>query len=162
MAYIYTKDGEGVSNELLAQGEYEASIEKIEQKVTPNGKRKLSIWFRLRSDVEQEGKNHVVFDDIWAERDNPEYYNRKRLNQLIGTQHPEDGKTFAGIEDVIDFLTGSNVRLKIVRKMDDYRGAEVNEVSFYMATKSPAQTIGSADKPAVGGKLDLTDDDVPF
>jgi hypothetical protein len=103
-SYTFTKEENSYG--LLAEGEYEVVIERVEEKVSTNGKKNISIMFRVRDDIEQDGKNRVLFESIWKEKDT-DFYNRKRLNQLLGTQHFEDGKTFKDINDVLDSIKGA-------------------------------------------------------
>ena len=69
--YLYEKS---YIHDLVAEGDYEVYIEEIEKKTLPSGKEKLSVRYRIRADVEQEYKNRVLFEDIWAEKQNPEFF----------------------------------------------------------------------------------------
>jgi hypothetical protein len=139
--------------ELLKEGEYEAVIEAIEIKTLQSGKEKIGIKFRIRTDVEQEAKGRVVFEDIWKEKENPQYFNRKRLNQLLGTQHLHDGMTFDGIESVLAVLKGGFVRIKVAVQFSEYRKEDENKIAYYKTTTKPAQKIE---------KKEIKDEDVPF
>lgn len=164
MAYTY--DASERSG-LVKEGDYEATIERMERKTLPSGKEKLSIMYRIRSDVEQAYGNKCIFEDIWEERENRGVFNRKRLNQLMGTQEIEDGTTFETINDVINFLLGENLIIHVCVELDEYYGEDVNKVSFYRSSKVKPQKLGEAkpveEKPVQSGKVDdLLDDDLPF
>ena len=153
------KDGEYA---LIKDGEYELSIEKIETKILESGSKKVAIQFRVREDVEQASQKRVIFEDIWKERETI-YYNRKRLNQLIGTQKVEDGKSFADIDEIMDMLRGANVRAKIVVKYDDYHEKDINSIAYYMSTKEGAQELGAKTTNEKGvPTIDVAEDDLPF
>lgn len=154
MSYIYDASD---SNGLVKAGDYEATIERIEKKTLPSGKEKLSIMYRIRSDVEQPYKNKCLFEDIWSERDNPNMFNRKRINQLLGTQNPEDGQVFETINDVIDFLTGCNLIIHVAVELDTYHGEDVNTISFYRSSKIKPQTLNESKAEET-----IKDDDIPF
>ena len=138
MAYKYDASD---ANGLVKEGDYEALIERMEVKTIPSGKNKLSVMFRIRSDVEQSYGNKVMFKDIWAEKDNPEVFNRKQINQLLGTQKIEDGQEFASINDVIRFLENAPLIIHISVEFDDYRGEDVNTISYFKKTKIVPQTL---------------------
>lgn len=161
MAYTY--DASERSG-LVKEGDYEATIERMERKTLPSGKEKLSIMYRIRSDVEQAYGNKCIFEDIWEERANRGVFNRKRLNQLMGTQEIEDGTTFETINDVIDFLLGGNLIIHVCVELDEYYGEDVNKVSFYRSSKVKPQKLGEAkpveEKPVQSGTVE--DDDLPF
>jgi len=150
-SYVFEK-----VSQLMDEGEYEVRIEKVERKMLPSGKEKLQITYRVRDDVEQKYQNRCVFEDIWAERENPEMFNRKRINQLLGTQAIEDGHTFDSINDVINFLLGCNLVVHISVEFDEYRNENVNNVSYYRSSKAKNQTIDTEMKPIIESG------DIPF
>lgn len=140
---------------LIAEGLYEVILEKAETKTLPSGKEKIGIMFRIRSDVDQAFQNRVVFEDIWKERDT-EFFNRKRLNMLMGTQNFENGKTFNSIAELIDALTGAFLQINVTKSYDDYRQEEVNGISYYRSSEHKPQTV-AATQPS-----DTSEDDIPF
>lgn len=166
----YTYDASELSG-LVKEGDYEATIERMERKTLPSGKEKLSIMYRIRSDVEgQAYGNKCIFEDIWEEKDNPGVFNRRRLNQLMGTQEIEDGHTFETINDVIDFLLGGNLIIRVSVELDEYHGEDVNKVAFYRSSKIKPQKLGGEadDKKADVVKEnpvqtgEVVGDDLPF
>jgi hypothetical protein len=154
----YTFDSK-VGNSLLKEGEYEVRVERIETKTTTTGKEKIAIMFRVREDVEQEGKNRVLFEDIWKEKENPQFFNRKRLNLLLRTQDLENGKTFETIQDLFKELQGAMLIVKVSVEMDDYRGEEVNRIIYYRHTKNASKTVSNTSPKA---KEEVKDEDLPF
>jgi hypothetical protein len=141
---------------LLKDGEYEVRLEKIEQKTTQNGKENLSLMFRVRDDVEQEFQNRVLFESIWKEKDT-DFYNRKRLNQLIGTQHFEDGTSFESIGDIINELNGSSLIVVITTKFNDYQNKDENSISYYKSSNHLPKSLKSESKEQIA-----KEDDLPF
>lgn len=142
------------TNNLINEGEYEVQLERMLEGETPSGKRKLDLMFRFR-DVEGQGYvNRVLFDTIWKERET-EYYNRRRINMLLGTQHYEDGKTFKNIQEIIDEMLGSYLRIKVVVAYDDYRKEDVNKIQYYMSSQNQPKKLESK-------KVEVSEDDLPF
>jgi len=130
-------------------------LERIVEGETPNGKKKLDLMFI----IEDSGtyNKRKVFDTIWKERDS-EFYNRRRLNMLLGTQHFEDGKEFANIQEIIEELTNTKVRIKIVVAFDDYKNEDVNKIAYYMSsTNQPKTLIEKVEK-----QVEISEDDLPF
>ena len=140
MSYKYdVKD----TKNLVKEGNYEAIIERVEVKTTPNGKNKLSVAFRIRDDVEQPYGNKWMFKDIWEERENPGVFNRKQINQLLGTQEIEDGREFASIREIIGFLEGAALIIHVGVEFDNYMGEDVNTVSYFKKSKAKSSTTTS-------------------
>lgn len=151
MSYEYNK-----VESLMAEGDYEARIEKMEVRVLPNGKEKLTIMYRIRDDIEQPYANKCVFEDIWKEKDSPEHFNRKRLNMLLGTQDVEEGKVFDGINEIINFLTGSCLIIHVKKVFEEYYGEDRNRVGWYKSSNNKPKSL-------VGTPIAKTDnDDLPF
>ena len=81
MPYTFDKAAAASTSDLLKEGEYEVFIEKATIKTLSTGTQKISLQFRVRTDVEQEGKNRVIFEDIWKEKEN------KLIYQLEGERN---------------------------------------------------------------------------
>lgn len=144
------------TNSLVADGEYEVTLERMTEGETPNGKKKIDLMFRIKDTEGQEKfKNRTLFDTIWKERDS-EYYNRKRLNMLLGTQHFEDGKTFGSIQEIIQELVMTHLRLKVVIAYDDYRKEDINRIQYYMSSTIQPKKLESKKE------VEISDDDLPF
>ena len=156
-SYTFTKEE---SYALLAEGEYEVRIEKIEEQVSKNGKKNISIMFRVRDDIEQEGKNRVIFESIWKEKDT-EFYNRKRLNQIIGTQHFEDGTVFKDINDVLSHLKNVVLIAVIKQVFDDYRQEDINVISYYKTSQHLPKALDTAPVKNNTEKI-VAEEDLPF
>ena len=155
---------------LIPENDYEVVIEDIGVKIIPSGTEKLQIKYRIRDDVEGQGYGHrVLFEDIWKEKESPEHFNRKRINKLLSTQKVKDGTVFNSINDVINFLKENNYLIAHVGIVfDDYRGEDVNKISYYKPSKHLPQSVTPV---APSGVLNLTkeevekaisDDDLPF
>lgn len=156
MSYIFDKND---TTSLIKEGDYETKIEKLEVKTLPSGKEKLAITYRIRTDIEQPYGNRTVFEDIWAERENPQYFNRKRINQLLGTQDIADGTVFDGVNDIIDYLVGKCLVIHVAVVLDEYRGEDVNTVSYYKSSKNKPEIITTTrQQPSV----EISESDLPF
>lgn len=141
MANEYTYEGN--DNELKEEGDYEVFVEKMEVRVLPSGTEKLFVQYRIRDDVEQKYKNACLFEDIWHEKENPNLFNRKRINRMLGTQDVKEGQVFASINSICDFMIGQKLIVHLVKQYDDYRGEEINSISYYKKTNSAPKKLGS-------------------
>lgn len=142
---------------LIKQGEYEVQIVGIDFRETSNGKEFLSIAMKIRDDVDQPSQNRLLFDNIWREKDNPDYFNRKRVGSLLGTQ----GKDIEAesIEEVIEILEGSYLIAVVSIVHNDYTDMDENKVKYFKASKVGEQTLVSSEEEAA---LDISSDDLPF
>lgn len=141
-------------NTLINEGEYEVIVERMQEGETPNGKRKIDLMFRFRDIDEQPYVNRVLFDTIWKERET-EYYNRRRINMLLGTQDFKDGKTFKNIDAIIDEMVGTFVRIKVIKAFDDYRNRDVNKIQYYMSSHHKPKKVEKVVE-------EVAEEDLPF
>lgn len=161
MADGYTYKNEKV---LIPEEDYEVKVDEMGVVILPSGKKKLAIRFRIRDDIEgQSYGNKCLFEDIWQEKESPEHFNRKRINQLLGTQEIEDGKTFEDIYKICEFMKGACLQVHVVIVFDEYRGEDVNRVSYYKSSNNKPQTLEGTvvDKKPLGVKVE-DDDTIPF
>lgn len=165
MSYEYKKQETG----LMPEGDYEVRLEIFEKRLVGEMQtEKLQLQFRVRDDVEQPHKNQCLFESIWKEKDHPEFFNRKRINQLLGTQDFEDGTVFDSINDVMDAMTGACLKVHVTKVFDEYFGVEVNKVAWYRTSEHKPQslekptTTTTPDIPKPTPSVAVSDDDLPF
>lgn len=162
MANEYTYEND---NDLKEEGDYEVRVEKMEIRVLPSGTEKLFLQYRIRDDVEQKYKNACLFEDIWHEKENPNLFNRKRINKLLGTQEIKEGTVFESINKICDFMLGKYLMVHLVKQFDDYKGEEINSIAYYKKTNSAPKRLGSEENkptPAPSKPVEINDDDLPF
>lgn len=160
--YTYESNG----NELKEEGDYEVRVEKMEVRVLPSGTEKLFVQYRIRDDVEQKYKNACLFEDIWHEKENPNLFNRKRINRMLGTQEIKEGTVFASINKICDFMIGQNLIVHLVKQYDDYKGEEINSIAYYKKTNSAPKKLGSGtptpQPQPKNEEVEINDEDLPF
>lgn len=156
MSYTYSKANDGEYG-LITAGEYEVVIESIKTTTIPTtGTEKIAITYRIRDDIEgQKFGNRLLFEDIWKEKTDKRFYNRKRLNQLLGTQKDvKDGQSFDDIEDLLDVLRGGYLVIVVKEEFDNYYEKDINTIHYYKSSKALPKTL---ENPIV-----IEDDDLPF
>lgn len=156
MPYKYEK-----TSSLVKNGDYEAKLENIERKTLPSGTEKLSLTWRIRDDIEgQSYGNKVLFEDIWREKESPEHFNRKRINQLLGTQKEvKEGTVFETINDIIEYMIGKYAIIHVDEVFDDYRGEDINKISYYKSSNQTPKQLGTQIKSSSSV---VDNDDLPF
>lgn len=158
--YVY--EG-GSQNGLIKDGDYEVILERMERVTIPSGKEKLTLMFRIRTDIEgQAFGNKCVFEDIWKEKNSPEHFNRKRINQLLGTQEIKEGTVFENINGIIDYMVGTCLIINVGTEFDDYSGEDKNKVKFYKSSKAKPKKLGGEPVKRKAEPVVIDDDDLPF
>lgn len=159
MGYTYKKEDEF---KLLEEGDYEVRIENCEFAETQNGTDYIKITLRIRDDIEQPSKNRSFSDSIWKEKDHPEYFNRQKINRILGALNVADGTEFNTIEDVMKEIKGSFIIAHVVKRHDEYYGKEVNSVRYYKPTKFNGELKSDISKASNEDLIEITEDDLPF
>lgn len=151
MGYTYNAE-----KNVKKEGVYECFIEKMELGETPNGIKRVNVVFRIRSDVEQEYKGAVIYDTIWREKDDAEFYDRKKINRLLGTQKVKEGTTYESIDEIIKFLAGAKLQVNLGVRFSEYSGKDENYVKFYGSCKVVEQSFTTNDT------IEVNEEDLPF
>ena len=159
--FEYQKSEYGLVNE----GIYEMNL-TVSLQQSKTGKNYISLDWKIRDDVEQEGQNRHVFESIWEDKENPGTFSMTKLSKILSIQGEEGNYHFEDIDEVLQFINGWNVRCGVkVGEPDEYRQDEYNYISFYSATKNPTQTLSVNQSSTVSKKInpdDIKDDDLPF
>lgn len=145
---------------LLNDGEYECVIDDIREKTYGmENKTCLSIQFRIRSDVEQAGKNRIVFETLYKSKETNDY-NGKRIGNLLCACGLPVGKSKDTISEVCKFCKGAYLLVGIGIRMNDYLGKNENYVKFYGKTKNASKASTLTPEPKQ--EEDISDDMLPF
>lgn len=112
----------------VEEGEYEVTLENIEKKVgKASGKEYLSVTFKIRSDVDQPSKNRKLWFNIIRNEDDA-CWNFNKINRLVCTQGGQR-REFETFDEILQFLCGINLRIKVGKVYDDKYQREVNTIS---------------------------------
>jgi hypothetical protein len=109
----------------------------------------------------------VLFKPIWALRDKPDMYNPVDISNLTNTQdYKGDSISFNTIDEVITYLTGINLRVKVEIEESEQYGSKNICAKFLktnFAPKKITEQETSAIKEAEENSEDpIVDDDLPF
>lgn len=145
---------------LLNDGEYECVIDEIKEKTYGmENKTCLSIQFRVRSDVEQAGKNRIVFETLYKSKETNDY-NGKRIGNLLCACGLPVGESKDTISEVCKFCKGAYLLVGIGIRMNDYLGKNENYVKFYGKTKNALKASTLVNEPKQ--EEEISDDMLPF
>lgn len=143
---------------IIENGEYEATLDKIDVKTSKNGNKYATLTYRIRDDVEQKFQKRILFDNLFKEKDAngnaTEYYNRKRLTKIIKAIFPENTPlNFNTIDDIFDEIVDHKLIIVVNHSHDDYYDKEKNYISYFKPTKHGDKKLDESD---------VTDEQVPF
>lgn len=125
------------SNEfpLAETGDYEVVL-KITKKSRTNKegvtRDYLNLDFFIRDDVNQPCQGVHVFDKAWREATNAQWYDLKKLGNILITQkgRPDYRTNFEESDEFVQYINGAHLRVGVVKKIDDYSGKEINEIRY--------------------------------
>lgn len=162
MSFTFNKQAEFKP---LSIGDYEAYLEEYKYDTTTTGKNLIRLKFRIRDDIEQEGKNRVVNDAVWSKKDNNEEYIMFKIMQLIGAVDPnlEDGHTFKDLNDALDFCKGKPIKIYVAQRTNNTNGNIENDVGKYKSSEKKFNSLNLNKDPNDVTTYEVTDDDdLPF
>lgn len=149
---------------LLPEGDYEVKLEEATIREFSTGSRGLNIKYRVRADVEQPGKNRVLFETLFLDKSNPQWFDLRKLGKIISTTPTVDkgGKRdFNDCDEAILYINGIDLRVSVNKFFDERLNKEVNGI-VYLSYKpslvgpvSPTVTLSSPveDSPAIANDL---------
>lgn len=145
---------------LLEAGNYEAIITDAEVKETSNGVKFIEIVLSIPSEKRKLWKK--MFPN--KETGEPTAYMSKQLSKLCQLAEVPVGTQFATFEEMLVLFVGVAVQVKVEKKFDSYRNAEVNEVAFFNTPVNPAVYEPEAPELVEETSFETTDfgDDLPF
>lgn len=120
---------------VLPAGKYEAFVDGGQFKTASTGSPMINWKFKIRNDVDQEGKGRIIFNNL--------VFNAKTEGMVHGFLKAigaPDGMEFNDYQDIINYATGKAILINL--KVTQYKGEDQNNVSWVEAS-----TIG-------GGRVD--------
>lgn len=153
--------------DLLPSADYEVTLELAEPRTTDSGKEYLNLKFRIRSDVDSNatGKNRVIFDKLWKDKFDTNWYDLKKLQKIILTQKglPTYKLDFQDVDECVQYINGLNMKITIIQKFDDYRNADVNEIQYMSYAPSTAVVTDKFEKKNANlDSIGITDSELPW
>lgn len=172
---------------LIPVGEYEAIIQKVEERTTQNGATGLNIKLVIRNDVEQNCQNRTIFHTLWKRKEPTQAdlqvqgYGFSQVMQLAKAAGLTDGTEYESVYELCGDLVNRVIRVKVVH--EEYNGRTNERVHYVNASRFPECThkfkeVVSADAVApkkqeqfAGASVNisgqdfgeiLSDGDVPF
>lgn len=120
MSYTYESE-----IKVLKEGDYEGVLGAYKTVSERTGVEYIRLEFKIRDDIEQEGKNRIIFDNIFQEKNEKGepsgVYMKWKVNNILGAVLTDNEKaakiTFDTIEDVIKKLMVLKLLLMCVSKI---------------------------------------------
>lgn len=138
--YEFVKDQKKVYEQLPANT-YECIIDKMEYGQTPKGKQYLRVSMKIREDVASNTDKYRgwhIFETLWYNEETKQY-SFYTLQNLVNSQPREEDKIqFNTIEDIIRFLTGACLKVKV--EYASNKNLETEQKRRYYATDYKAIT----------------------
>lgn len=163
--------------QLLAPGEYEAFISAVDHGFAQtSGNEKLTVNYKIRKDVDQEGGGQEIRFDNFVNTENA-LWRFHALNKALGA---EKGATWADFKEWMHYIKGKAVKIVVKHEEASFgkhqgktfavvSGFKPSEVGGEMKIESPANAANSIgntkatnDPFSGGGQIDIDDSDLPF
>ena len=170
--------------ELIADGDYEVTVESIDKidfisKIDGKSTFRLNVRYRIRDDVEQLSQNRIVFGTIFADANqeaNGGWGDIKAIQSLLYTQKnlPNYQTIFEqGQDEMIQYITGRSLLIHVGKKLytknngeeaerqtiSNYReskvGPRIKEALTAPAAAQPSAPVSTKETPA-DSKTDVT------
>jgi hypothetical protein len=158
-----SKKAEGFT--LLPEGEYEVFISAIDHKFSTTGNEMLVVNYKVRDDVNQEGKGSEIRFDNFVNHDNSIW----RFHALNKALKADEGAEWEDFKEWQHFIKGKAVRVA-VKHEEATQGKSKGKIFPTVTAFKESQVGGSMHFTKVdddpfnqgSGQIDIQDDDLPF
>lgn len=132
----FTTDFSNVNEyaEFKAQDYEMVVVDAREEEYGQEGKKRITIEFVVRNDVDQEKKNAHLWDSHYKGRETGKY----NMDIIMGRAKAlgfEEGKEYQTLEAFLKDFVGRTARVRV--KLEEYNGNENPRVHFLNPTKFP-------------------------
>lgn len=153
----------------LADGTYEVAIQSMGEAATKGGAEHIAVVLVVRNDVEQKGKNGLIFHNIWKAKATGKY-NKSMINTIGKYAKMSPDKEYNSLQDVFDDLQGKPLKVTVKNEESEYNGKtytnlNVKRWDFTGLPNVQHEFKEKKDSPVKledGPAVDITEDDLPF
>lgn len=153
----------------LPDGTYEAVISSISEDATKGGSQFISCVLTVRNDVDQKGKNALIFHRIWMAKATGKY-NKSMLNTIGKYAQMSEDKKYESLGDVFKDLYGKPVRVTVKNEESEYNGKTYNNLNIKRWDYTKFPNLQHQFKPQKEGSpfevrqesVVISEDDLPF
>ena len=152
----------------LADGTYEAVISAISEDATQGGTKFINCVLTVRNDVEQKGKNALIFHRIWMAKATGKY-NKSMLNTIGKYAQMDENKKYQSLEDVFEDLSGKPVRVTVKNEESEYNGNTYKNLNVKRWDYTKFPNVQHQFKKKEGSPFEtsqeaavISEDDLPF
>lgn len=153
----------------LADGTYEVVIQSMTETATPSGAEHISVVLAVRNDVEQKGKNGLIFHNIWKAKATGKY-NKSMINTIGKYARMSQDKEYNSLQDVFDDLVGKPLKITVKNESSEYNGKTYENLNVKRWNYTDLPNVqhefkkkkDSPFKLEDGPVVEITEDDLPF
>ena len=151
----------------LADGTYEVAIQSMTETATTNGAEHIAVVLVVRNDVNQKGKNGLIFHNIWKAKATGKY-NKSMINTIGKYAKMSADKEYNSLQDVFDDLERKPLKVTVKNESSEYNGKtyENLNVKRWGFTELPnvqhVFKVKEQDNNLSDVPVDITEDDLPF
>jgi len=171
---------------VIDAGTYECVVSATVKTTKDGTTSYLNIGYKVRDDVDQKFKGSYVFEKLFKDKTNPEWYDLTKSGSILITQKDKPGykTTFDEVDEFVQYINGICLKVTVEKTYDDYSSKEINTIKYLSYkptalgpyvdpkktkeaatpnTTDTSKVIQSGEPTARNvDKLDIPSDDLPF
>lgn len=150
----------------LADGTYEVVIQSMTETATPNGAEHISVVLAVRNDVEQKGKNALIFHNIWKAKATGKY-NKSMINTIGKYARMSADKEYNSLQDVFDDLVRKPLKVTVKNESSEYNGKTYENLNVkhwgFTGLPNVQHAFKGKEQEEVNDTfVDISEEDLPF
>lgn len=145
--------------EEVQPGDYEVIVAQAVENVTPNGAVHMDIQLAIRNDIKQKFQNQRIFHKVFQKKETGEYP-MGFINVMAKALQLPDGKSYAGVEDLLDDFKGKVAKVRVGHR--EYKDKKYAEVKSWYPTSFPQVNHDNGTNKLDEDFTEVKNEDVPF
>lgn len=162
----FTLDFSQANDGNIADGTYEAVINKVVEDATKGGAEFVNFDLIVRNDIDQAYKNSHIFHRVWRAKATGKY-NQGMLVAIAKAADMQNGKKYNSFEEFMTDYTGKPVKVTIKNETSEYKEKTYENTNVKRWNKSDFPVVahqwkdGTAPQQAAG-TIDINESQLPF
>lgn len=152
----------------VQDGTYEVAIYTMNENATQGGSEYIDLRLVIRNDIDQKGKNQLIFHRIWKTKATGKY-NKTMINTIGKAAKMDANKEYNSLQDVFDDLVRRPLKVTVKNEKSEYNGNEYTNLNVKTWAESMFPDVQHVFKtqtedPFKGENkaVEVSGDDLPF
>lgn len=156
----------------LKDGTYEVMTQLVKEDASKSGSIYIDMALVVRNDIDQEGKNGLIFHRVWQAKETGKY-NPKSLAIIADNLNLDRERTYNSLDELLEAYSFKPVKVTVKNEESEYNGKTYNNLNVKRWAKTDYPNVAHQWKegkgpgantanPFGGANVEIDENDLPF